>query len=59
MVEERDAHLALQPGDGAAERRLGHPQFLRRLGDVLGAGNGAEVFELLNIHAGVFMPSTT
>src|SRR5579872_4142529 len=50
MVEEHDAEVAFEPGHGAAERRLRDPQLLGCLGDVLGARDGPEVFELLQFH---------
>jgi hypothetical protein len=51
VVEQCDTEVAFEPGHGAAERRLRDPQFLRRLGDVLGFGDDPEVFELLQFHA--------
>ena len=41
--EQRQAEVALQAGEAAAQRRLGHAERLRRPRDVLGPPDGDEV----------------
>ena len=49
-VEELDLELILQHADGAAERRLGHMQFLRRLCDMFQFRCFFEVTQMCDFH---------
>ena len=49
-VEERDAQLALQRGDLAADGGLAHPQRLAGVREAAGLGRGVEDAELVPVH---------
>ena len=54
--EQRRAEPALEPGDGAGQRRLGHPQPVRRGDDLSRLGHRQELLDLAAgpEHAGAF-----
>ena len=49
-LEQRRAELVLQPGDRAAERRLGDAQLLGGAAEVLQPGHGHELAQRVQIH---------
>jgi hypothetical protein len=52
-VEQPHAKLALQAGEGSAQRRLADVELLGRAGDVLLRGDHLEVAQLEKIHLAV------
>ncbi len=49
-MEEVRAQLPLQRADLLGQRRLGHVQPLRGVGEVSGLGHSGEVAELVELH---------